>query len=257
MCDLFGLSCNHKDRATISLKQFAKETSEIYSHGWGIAFFNNEHGIVERASDDEAEIPAKENERFSDVVKEARSKNILAHTRRSTCGTHCELDCHPFKAKYFGRDWIFAHNGQVKHKFDLHPSAGGETDSETIFLELMDYTEQFVNQHDQKIHGLYPAIKKALKKILDKSAPINLNFLLTDGYMYYVFNHYTSKPMYMLRRAKSTTKPTGPAILLSTQELQTPNNEPWEKIPPDQLLVLNCGQIIVLSDKIPSLPPLR
>ena len=117
----------------------------------------------------------------------------------------------------------------------------------------MDYTEQFVNEDNPKIHGLYPAIKKALKKILDKYAPINLNFLLTDGYMYYAFNHYTRRPMYMLRRMKGY----GPVVLLSTEQLQTPNNEPWEKIPPDQLLVLNCGQIIVLSDKIPSLPPLR
>ena len=86
MCDLYGLSCNHEDRATISLKQFAKETSghsndehskRHNNDGWGIAFFDNDHAIVKRASDDEVEIPAKENEKFYQVVEKAKSKNII------------------------------------------------------------------------------------------------------------------------------------------------------------------------------------
>ena len=41
MCDLFGLSCNHEDRATISLEQFSVETSEINSHIDDVIIPNN------------------------------------------------------------------------------------------------------------------------------------------------------------------------------------------------------------------------
>lgn len=244
MCDLFGMSCNHEDRATLSLRNFATETSEHNSHGWGIAFFDDGHAIVERASDDDAEIPAVENEKFFDAVEKAKSKNIIAHTRFSTCGSHCELDCHPFTAKHFGREWVFAHNGQIFGEWERREDAQGHTDSESLFLEIMDYAENYMN-NTEKIHGLYPAIKHALKKILNKYR-LNLNFLLTDGDMYYVFNHYSSKPMYMLRRMKGY----GPVLLLSTRELDLNDRHKWEKLPSDQLLVLNCGEIIVLSDKL-------
>ena len=52
--------------------------------------------------------------------------------------------------------------------------------------------------------------------------------------------------MYMLRRMKGY----GPVLLLSTQKLDLRDDYKWEKLPSDQLLVLNCGEIIVLSDKL-------
>jgi len=247
MCDLFGMSCNHEDRATSSLERFATRSRDNSNNdGWGIAFFDEGHAIVERASDDEVEIPAVENEKFFDVVRKAKSKNIIAHTRHSTCGSHCELDCHPFKTECFGREWIFAHNGYINSWDDSqrHENAQGHTDSESLFLEIMGYAKNYMSENG-KIHGLYPAIKHALKKILEKYS-LKLNFLLTDGDMYYTFNHYPDKPMYMLRRMKGY----GPVLLLSTQKLDLRDDYKWEKLPSDQLLVLNCGEIIVLSDKL-------
>ena len=93
------------------------------------------------------------------------------------------------------------------------------------------------------IRGLYPAMKKAVKQILDDYPGIKLNFLMSDGNMHYTFSHYSGKPMYIQRNMKGY----GNAVILSTRIFGGGN---WEEIPVDRLLVLNCGEIIVCSDKM-------
>jgi len=70
-----------------------------------------------------------------------------------------------------------------------------------------------------------------------------LNYILSDGNLMYVFSHYTGKNFYLLKR----TKPYGGAALVSTIKL---TGENWKVIPRDRLLLINNGNIIVLSDKI-------
>ena len=262
MCDLFGLSCNEEDRATKSLPKFANEfanPNSTYEHpnldGWGIAYFDNNVAFVEKASEHntqkgESSFAAAENKKFFDAVDEARSTNIIAHVRRTSGASVCELNCHPFKYRYHERDWIFAHNGYVTNDFERHSSARGDTDSETIFQKMMGYVDE--HMRSDSIRGLYPAMKKAVRQILDDFPGIKLNFLMSDGNMYYVFSHYyrqppcnahRPKPMYIQRNKKGY----GNAILLSTQNFGDGN---WEKIPEDTLLVLNCGEVIVRSDPI-------
>ena len=249
MCDLFGLSCNEEDRATKSLPIFQKKfgTHETNPHGWGIAYFDNNGVIVKKASDG-SEFAAAENKEFRKTVDKARSKNIIAHLRHKSGETDvCELNCHPFKYHYHGRDWIFAHNGFVSNDFDRHPDAKGTTDSETIFQKMMGYVDE--HMRSDSIRGLYPAMKKAVRQILDDFPGIKLNFLMSDGNMYYVFSHYYRQPPCNARRPKPmyiqrNSKGYGNAILLSTQNFGDGN---WEKIPEDTLLVLNCGEVIVRS----------
>jgi glutamine amidotransferase len=252
MCDLFGLSCNEEDRATKSLPIFQKKfgTHETNPHGWGIAYFDNNGVIVKKASDG-SEFAAAENKEFRKTVDKARSKNIIAHLRHKSGETDvCELNCHPFEYHYHGRDWIFAHNGFVSNDFDRHPDAKGTTDSETIFQKMMGYVDE--HMRSGSIRGLYPAMKKAVRQILDDFPGIKLNFLMSDGNMYYVFSHYYRQPPCNARRPKPmyiqrNSKGYGNAILLSTQNFGDGN---WEKIPEDTLLVLNCGEVIVRSDPI-------
>jgi len=94
---------------------------------------------------------------------------------------------------------------------------------------------------------LYPAMKKAVRQILDDFPGIKLNFLMSDGNMHYAFSHYYDtphpKPMYIQRNMKGY----GNAVLLSTQAFGGGN---WEKIPVDRLLVLNCGEVIVCSSPL-------
>ena len=106
---------------------------------------------------------------------------------------------------------------------------------------MMEYVDEHMKRG--RIHGLYPAMKKAVRQILDDYPGIKLNFLMSDGNMHYAFSHYDVKPMYIQQNLKGY----GNAILISTQDFGDGN---WKKIPADSLLVLNCGEVIVCSSNL-------
>ena len=73
-----------------------------------------------------------------------------------------------------------------------HPGAEGDTDSETIFHEIMDKVSEY--QNSGTFRGKYQAVKKAIKNVFDSHhGTINLNLLISDGNMLYAFNHYSSQ----------------------------------------------------------------
>ena len=243
MCDLLGISCNEMERASISLPEFALRYSKRNRHGWGIAYFDGAHAVIKRDTG-----KAHGNKKFEETWKKVRSKNFVAHLRLKSQGEEHVLSCHPFKEELMGRNLIFAHNGTV-YGFQRHKYACGGTDSESIFKEMVDYMRDYMKEG--RIHGLYPALVDAIQKIFKHyGRNITLNFLMSDGSMYYAFNHYTGAPVYMLKRKPGFGKPSGStkrAILFSTK---TFTNENWVKIPKDKLLVANNGEVITLSDPI-------
>src|SRR5471032_1706952 len=71
---------------------------------------------------------------LADAVKRApvKARNVVAHIRKATQGRIAPENSHPFTRTLWGRDWSFAHNGDLK---DYAPAAGpfqpaGDTDSE-------------------------------------------------------------------------------------------------------------------------------
>ena len=236
MCDLFGLCCNKRDRATLSLPLFA-ERSNRNRDGWGIAYYENNRAIIKKKP--EAAIESNE---FYESIKNARSNNILSHVRWATHGTNCEENCHPFKIHYKNRDWTFAHNGVVR-SVPRHNESEGNTDSEHVFRYIIDYIQEYLSEGH--IRGLYPALINALQRIFaDYGNDNNLNFLMSDGSMYYVFAHHDSKAMYLQQREKEY----GGAVLISTRRLIRTEN--WKRIYPNRLLAINRGEIVSLSDPI-------
>jgi len=235
MCDLFGMSCNESDRATRSLPRFAA-SSAVNRHGWGIGWFEGNTAEVNRAPE-RADFSAQ----YEESTAMARSHTIVAHLRYSTVGEPCECNCHPFKWNHRGRDWLLAHNGHVRGT-SPHPLAEGDTDSERIFIQIMEKVGEY--QEGGRIRGQIPALKKAIRHIFDTyDTDINLNLLISDGHHLYVFHHYPGKPIYMLERSKQY----GGAVLVSTVPL---SDEGWVPLAPDRLLVINRGEIQLYSDPL-------
>ena len=242
MCDLFGLSCNSADRASISLPIFRRK-GHSNRNGWGLAYYDGNRAIVERNAED-----INASQRFSELALEAKSNNIIAHLRFATSGTNgtwnvCEENCHPFTKNYLGKDWTFAHNGVVRQALNNpHPESEGETDSEQVFRYIMNNLSEY--QARGQIRGIYPGLVKAIKKAFtDYGRNIDFNMLMSDGTNMYIFSHHSNKRMYMLRREKEY----GGATLVSTIGL---TSEGWKKIPKDRLLVLSKGEVLVLSNNI-------
>ena len=235
MCDLFGMSCNEKDRATRSLPIFA-QYSRIDQDGWGIVYYEGDRAVLRRKP-----TIASESREFLNTIEQAKSNIIISHLRLATKGEVCERNCHPFVQHANGRDWAFAHNGGV-HGIEDHPRSEGETDSEDVFNFILDKMGGYISEG--QIHGLYPGIIKAVSSLFDNyGRDIHLNFLMTDGDILYAFHHYDSKPIYFLRRAKEY----GGALLASTRKL---TQEPWKTIPKNRLMLISRGDVLILSDPI-------
>jgi glutamine amidotransferase len=240
MCELFGLSCNKKDRAVKSLPVFVGR-GDWCRDGWGIGYFKGSKAIVERSAEDISRQEVKE--KFYKIMEKAKSQTIIAHVRAATSGEPDPCNSHPFKTRALERDWIFAHNGTININHQPRTDIGSTTDSARLFSYLIDRLEQYLLS-TSKIRGIYPGLKKALKEILEKHPQSTINFLLSDGNNMYVFHHYPTRPIYILRRQKEY----GGAILVTT--IRGLSGEQWQKLDPDRLLVISNGEALVISDKL-------
>jgi glutamine amidotransferase len=160
MCELFGLSCNEKDRAVRSLPVFV-EKGDWCRDGWGIGYFKGSKAVVERSGEDISREDVKE--KFYKMMREAKSKTIIAHVRAATSGEPDPCNSHPFKTRTMERDWIFAHNGSIDLNYPARPDIGSEIDSAKLFSYLIDYMERYVSSAGG-IRGIYGGLKSALKK---------------------------------------------------------------------------------------------
>ena len=244
MCDLFGMSCNSRDRAPFSLKKF-ENLSRVNPDGWGVAYYDKNGKATITTSDDG--FIAANDPKYKKAYETAKSNIIIAHLRRATDDDEpCKEKCHPFGQKSNGRDWVFAHNGQIKGiEIPI-----GKIDSECAFELIINNIKKCTLSQNIGINtGIYPGIIKGIQYIFDKYGnESNLNFLMSDGTLLYAFHHHSNekKKMYFVKRSK---KVYGNAFLVSTSKTLF-YGEDCEEMPPDRLLVICNGEILILSDKL-------
>ena len=135
MCQLLGMNANTPTDVMFSFTGFATRAEE-HKDGFGIAFFEGP-GVRLFVDAQSARVsPVAEMVRRFPI----KSNNIVAHIRKATQGRVALENTHPFVRELWGRYWIFAHNGDLKHYAPrlhgaFHPV--GETDSERAFCWLM------------------------------------------------------------------------------------------------------------------------
>jgi glutamine amidotransferase len=128
----------------------------------------------------------------------------MGHIRQANVGRVCLANTHPFVRELWGRNWCFAHNGQLA---DFNPQATfyrpvGDTDSEAAFCDLLNRVrEAFPEPVD--IEQLLPTLVEACAGYRSKGV---FNCLLSDGDWLFCF--CSSKLAHITRRA-----PFGPARL--------------------------------------------
>lgn len=175
MCELMGYSFAEPIVADFSIREFAHRGEEN-AEGWGLAWYPDKSlALVKEAAKWEAS-------KYTDFLESyagIRSSICIAHVRRQTVGKMTRADSHPFAREWQGREYCFAHNGTLKHAFELplqrfHPI--GSTDSEHFFCHLLDEVAGWENGLAEEKN--WPRLNK---KLAEWNAGGTLNCLLSDG----------------------------------------------------------------------------
>jgi glutamine amidotransferase len=144
MCELLGMSANVPTDIVFSFSGLMRRGGDTGPHrdGWGIGFYEG-RGLrlfQDPQASAESEI-ARLVQRYP-----IKSQTVIGHIRQANVGQVCLANTHPFVRELWGRNWCFAHNGQLARQ----PLASatpfyrpvGDTDSEAAFCALLDRVRQ-------------------------------------------------------------------------------------------------------------------
>jgi predicted glutamine amidotransferase len=197
MCQLLAMSCNSSAAISFSFTGFAERGGRTDHHadGWGIGFYE---ATGCRTFHDDA--PACSSA-LAAFVKSypIKARIVLAHIRKATQGETGLSNCHPFQREWFGRKWLFAHNGDVRQwRPALHGAARpvGTTDSEHAFCWLMQrLRDQFdASPSEPTWSELAPALAQWAGECAQHG---NFNVTISDGRALFV---HCSSHLFVLQR---------------------------------------------------------
>lgn len=222
LCELLGMSANVPTDICFSFAGLLERGGRTGPHkdGWGISFYE---GKGSRSFKDV--LPSCESE-VANLVRSypIKSKSVISHIRQANRGGIKLENTHPFSRPLWGRNWTYAHNGQLSdYKQTLKVSTQlpiGNTDSELAFCWLL---ETLAQRFPKKPKNMESAFRFVAKQATQLQALGVFNMLLTDGIyvLAYCSNHLT----WITRRA-----PFGKATLIDSdwlidfQKETTPND---------------------------------
>ena len=179
MCQLLGMNCATPTDVTFSFRGFSQRAGITSDHcdGFGIAFFEDKACRLFVDNQSAVESPIAELVRNYPI----KSRNVIAHIRKATQGKINLENSHPFSRELWGRQWIFAHNGDL-HNFKPELvgrfTPVGNTDSELAFCYLL---EQLV----KRFGYVEPTLDQVFDVLLEISPQIaehgTFNFCLSNG----------------------------------------------------------------------------
>lgn len=251
MCQLLGLSASAPVVADFSLGGFLQRggSTDHHSDGWGLGWYQGRQCAVLTDERPAAHSPLAR----SVLAGSLRAANLIAHVRKATQGQIRQTNCHPFRRSLWERDWLFAHNGDLRgvSRAPAGPYfACGDTDSEPAFCVLL-------NALLERFGAIEPASAALSAEIAEQSARIAaqgpFNFLLSNGDLLFA---RCSTELHYVERAY----PFGRAHLVDTDEVidfarhnhrhdriaviatrPLTRDEPWQRLAPGELAVFRAG----------------
>lgn len=251
MCELLGMSANVPTDICFSFSGLMKRGGETGPHrdGWGIAFYE---GPGCRTFHDPS--PSADSE-IARLVQRypIKSCNVISHIRRANRGRICLENTHPFVRELWGRNWTFAHNGQLKGIKNLpliHYRPVGTTDSEHAFCWLLGQIRERYPTPPKRGTTIWKTIATLCAE-LDRLGVFNI--LLCDAQHLYAY--CGTKLSWLTRKApfgearlidadmtvdfcKETTLDDVVSVI-ATQPLT--DNEVWQVLAPHSLQVFREG----------------
>lgn len=254
MCQLLGMNCATPTDITFSFRGFSQRAGITSDHcdGFGIAFFEDKACRLFVDNQSAVESPIAELVRNYPI----KSRNVIAHIRKATQGKINLENSHPFSRELWGRQWIFAHNGDL-HEFSPtlvgRFTPVGNTDSELAFCYLL---EQLVARFGYQ----EPTLDQVFEVLLEISPQIaehgTFNFCLSNGQalftyattkLHWLVREYPFKPAQLIDLdvevdfSQVTTSEDRVAVITTEPLTQ---NETWSAFKPGEMILFKDGQPI-------------
>ncbi|GMH83446.1 hypothetical protein TL16_g09601, partial [Triparma laevis f. inornata] len=141
---LLGMNARTPTDFQFSFKGFTERggSTDIHADGWGLSLYSGRgiqsfHDVQPSSTSPIANL-------LSTRLDPIKTHNVIAHIRYATVGNTTLENVHPFQRELWGRNWAFAHNGDLPHFSNVendpqkHFHAVGTTDSEAVFVEILN-----------------------------------------------------------------------------------------------------------------------
>ena len=254
MCQLLGMNCATPTDVTFSFRGFSQRAGITSDHcdGFGIAFFEDKACRLFVDNQSAVESPIAELVRNYPI----KSRNVIAHIRKATQGKITLENSHPFSRELWGRQWIFAHNGDL-HGFNPSLSGRftpvGNTDSERAFCFLLDQLVLKFGYHEPKLDQIFDVLAEVSPKIAEHGT---FNFCLSNGQalftyaitkLHWLVREYPFKPAQLIDLDvevdfSQVTTPEDRVAVITTEPLT--QNEVWTAFAPGEMILFQDGRPI-------------
>ena len=254
MCQLLGMNCATPTDVTFSFRGFSQRAGITSDHcdGFGIAFFEDKACRLFVDNQSAVESPIAELVRNYPI----KSRNVIAHIRKATQGKITLENSHPFSRELWGRQWIFAHNGDL-HGFNPTLSGRftpvGNTDSERAFCFLLDQLVLKFGYHEPKLDQIFDLFAEVSPKIAEHGT---FNFCLSNGQalftyaitkLHWLVREYPFKPAQLIDLDvevdfSQVTTPEDRVAVITTEPLT--QNEVWTAFEPGEMILFQDGRPI-------------
>jgi predicted glutamine amidotransferase len=197
MCELLALSANTPTDMRFSFHGLTRRggATGIHADGWGVASFDPDGRGVHLYRED---APAAFSPIAARVARlDLRSRCSIAHIRKATQGVVALENCHPFHRRWRGREWVFAHNGNLlgplpeTHLF--RPE--GSTDSEIAFCWILEQLNA-ADGDPENLDTTFATLVEASRRLEHRGT---FNCLLSNGN--WLFAHASSRLHRITRRS--------------------------------------------------------
>jgi len=265
MCELLGMECNVPTDIVFSFSGLRQRGGKTAPHadGWGLALYENLAARTFLEPSPAAESP------LARFLSENPIKTLLAigHVRRRTRGPTSLENTHPFVRELWGRHWVFAHNGTLRHvrrrKLGRFRPIG-TTDSEYAYCLILEELRASFPSYPRRVSDLWQAVA-AIGGEVGRDG--TFNFLLGDGR--HLYARCATKLCYLVRKApfgvasladddiridfSTVTTPKDRVAVIATTPLTT--NEAWTHGRPGELWVFDGGALRATLPSVPSRRP--
>lgn len=252
MCQLLGMNCATPTDVTFSFRGFSQRAGITSDHcdGFGIAFFEDKACRLFVDNQSAVESPIAELIRNYPI----KSRNVIAHIRKATQGKINLENSHPFSRELWGRQWIFAHNGDLH---DFTPTLSGRftpvgnTDSERAFCFLLDQFVHKFGYHEPKLDQIFDLLAEISPQIAEHGT---FNFCLSNGQalftyaitkLHWLVREYPFKPAQLIDLDvevdfSQVTTPEDRVAVITTEPLT--QNEVWTAFKPGEMILFQQGR---------------